>query len=106
MIIFQVSRAAVEGYNGMGDPPCLVMKLRADSSKTTPPKLSLPVTLTGVREQNCALIIERLTEGNVIFSKMYPDLTLKKQESLLYAKQSLQSSVDFLQGFYKAFTRL
>ena len=86
MIIFQVDRAAVEGYTGMGDPPCLVMMLRADSNKTTPPNLSLPVTLTGVRGLNNTILIERLAEGNVIFSKMYSELTFKKQESLLYAK--------------------
>ena len=78
MIVFQVDRAAVEGYTGTGDPPCLVMTLRADSDKNTPPNLSLPITLTGVREQNGTLLIERLAEGNVIFFKMYPDLTFKK----------------------------
>ena len=69
MIIFQVDRAAVEGYTGTGDPPCFVMKLEADSNRTTPPNLSLPVTLTGVRELNGTILIERLAEGNVIFSK-------------------------------------
>ena len=61
----QVSRAAVEGYTGEGEPPCIVMTLRADSDKTTPPDLSLLVTLTGVREQSKALKIHRPAEGNV-----------------------------------------
>lgn len=61
----------MEGYNGMDNPPCLVMILRADSNKTTPPNLSLAITLTGVREPNDTILIERLAEGNVFFSKMY-----------------------------------
>ena len=44
----QVSRAAVEGYTGEGEPPCIVMTLRADSDETTPSDLSLPVALTGL----------------------------------------------------------
>ena len=38
----------MEGYTGAGEPPCIVMTLKADSDETTPPDLSLPVTLTGV----------------------------------------------------------
>ena len=37
----------MEKYTGKGEPPCIVMTLRADSDETTPPDLSLPVTLTG-----------------------------------------------------------
>ena len=50
IIVFyiQVSRAAVEGYTGAGEPPCIVMTLTAVSNETTPPDLSLPVTLTGL----------------------------------------------------------
>ena len=43
---WQMSRAAVEGYTGEGEPPCIVMTLRAVSDETTPPDLSLPITLT------------------------------------------------------------
>ena len=62
----QVSRAAVEGYTGEGEPPCIVMTLRAVSGKTIPPDLSLRVTLTGAREQSKELEIHRPAEGNVI----------------------------------------
>ena len=66
----QVSRAAVEGYTGEGEPPCIVMTLKAVSDKTTPPDLSLPVTLTGVRKQSKDLQIHRLAEGNVISTRL------------------------------------
>ena len=57
----------MEGYTGEGEPPCIVMKLSsAVSDETTPPKLTLPVTLTGVRETNNILVIERRAEGNVV----------------------------------------
>ena len=36
----------MERYTGEGQPPCIVMALRADSDKTTPSDLSLPVKLT------------------------------------------------------------
>ena len=63
----QVSRAAVEGYTGEGEPPCIVMTLSsAVSDETTPSKLTLPVTFTGVREANNILVIERRAEGNVV----------------------------------------
>ena len=51
----------MEGYTGEGEPPCIVMTLKSD--KTTPPKLNLPVTLTGVREPNNVIVIERTAEG-------------------------------------------
>ena len=44
-----MKKTAVERYNDKGEPPCIVMTLRAVSEKTTPPDLSLPVTLTGVK---------------------------------------------------------
>ena len=37
----------MERYTGEGEPPCIVMTLIADSDKTTPSDLSLPVKLTG-----------------------------------------------------------
>ena len=61
-----MSRAAVEGYIGEGEPLCIVMTLRADSDETTPLDFSLPVTLTGVREPNNILQIERAAEGAFI----------------------------------------
>ena len=42
------------------------MTLRADSDETTPPDLSLPVTLTGVNEPNKnTILVKRTAEGNV-----------------------------------------
>ena len=38
----------MEGYTGEGEPPCIVMTLRAVSDETKPSDLSLPVTLNGV----------------------------------------------------------
>ena len=52
----------MEGYTGEGEPPCIVMTLKTDD--VFPPDLSLPVTLTGVREPNNTLLIERPAEGN------------------------------------------
>ena len=54
---FQVSRAAVEGYTGEGEPPCIVMTLKTDNKP--PPDLSLPIILTGVRELTDTLLIKR-----------------------------------------------
>ena len=53
----------MEGYTGEGEPPCIVMTLTTNLSKTTPPDLNLPVTLTGVRELNNTIVIERTAEG-------------------------------------------
>ena len=58
-----MSRAAVEGYTGDGEPPCIVMTLRAVSNETTPPDLSLPVTLRGLDHfQSSMIILERKGE--------------------------------------------
>ena len=70
----QVSRAAVEGYTGESEPPCIVMTLSsAVSDETTPPTLTLPVTLTGVRETNNILVIERRAEGNDVVEHITSD---------------------------------
>ena len=63
----------MERYTGEGEPPCIVMTLKADSGKTTPPDLSLPFTLTGVREQSKELQIHRPAEGNVTSDRLIPD---------------------------------
>ena len=55
----------MEGYTGEGEPPCIVMTLKTDD--TSPPDLSLPIILTGVREPNNTLLIKRPAEGNVIY---------------------------------------
>ena len=51
----------MEGYTGEGEPPCIVMTLRAESKETTPPDLQLTVTLTGVRGPN-TITLERKAE--------------------------------------------
>ena len=61
-----MSRAAVEGYTGEGEPPCIVMTFKANSDQTTSPDLSIPVTLTGVRKQSNELRIHRPAKGNDI----------------------------------------
>ena len=61
-----MSRESITTYNGEGEPPCIVMTLKAVADKTTPPDLSLLVTLTGVKEPDNIILIERLAEGNVI----------------------------------------
>ena len=53
----------MEGYTGEGEPPCIVMTLRTVSDETKPPNLTLPVILTGVREPNNIIVIERPAEG-------------------------------------------
>ena len=58
-----MSRAAVEGYTGEGEPPCIVMTLKPNLGKMRPSNLTLPVTLTGVREPNNIIVIERRAEG-------------------------------------------
>ena len=52
-------------HTGESKPPLCEMILKADPDKNnkTPPNLSLPVTLTGVRGTNGTLQIERLAEG-------------------------------------------
>ena len=61
-----MSRESITRYTGEGEPPCIVMTLRAVSDETTPPNLTLPVTITGVNEVNKnAILIERTAEGNV-----------------------------------------
>ena len=61
-ILYQVTSAAVEQYTGYGYPPYCEMTLRAAADgDTTPPDLTLPVTLTGVRLPT-TIILERVAE--------------------------------------------
>ena len=63
----------MEGYTGEGEPPCIVMTLRAVSDETTLPDLFLPVTLNGVRGKDQKLQINRTAEGKLWFSScMHP----------------------------------
>ena len=59
-----MSRAAVEGYTGEGEPPCIVMTLKADSDKTTPSDLSLPVAFTGL-DHSLPSVITLKIEGEL-----------------------------------------
>ena len=59
----QVSRAALEGYTGEGEPPICQMTLTA--SDENPIDLSLSVTISGVRKGDNILQIKRPAEGDV-----------------------------------------
>ena len=52
---FQVSRAAVEGYTGEGEPPCVVMTLRAD--ETISCNVYFNVTLIGAQPLKTSVTI-------------------------------------------------
>ena len=52
-----MKRADIEAYTGVGKPPCIEMTLRA-ADGSTPPDLTLPVTLTGVK-QPTTITLER-----------------------------------------------
>ena len=55
-----MNRADIEAYTGVGKPPYCEMILRATDG-STPPDLTLPVTLTGVR-QPTTITLERAAE--------------------------------------------
>ena len=60
MSIIQVTTAAVEQYTGVGKPPYCEMTLRA-ADDSTPPDLTVPVTLTGLK-QPTTITLERVVE--------------------------------------------
>ena len=61
MLILQVTTAAVEQYyTGVGKPPYCEMTLRA-ADGSTPPDLTLPVILSGVK-QPTTITLERVAE--------------------------------------------
>ena len=72
----QVSRAAVEGYTGEGEPPCIVTTLSTDANRT--------VTLDGVQPPNTITITrppdaanfqsEASTDDNDRFSSSNTDI--------------------------------
>ena len=55
-----MTTAAVEQYTGEGEPPYCEMTLRA-ADGSTPPDLTVPVTLTGVK-QPTTITLERVAE--------------------------------------------
>ena len=55
-----MKRADIEAYTGVGKPPHCEMTLRA-ADGSTPPVLTLPVTLTGVK-QPTTITLERVAE--------------------------------------------
>ena len=63
----------MEGYTGEGEPPCIVMTLK--TTDMSPPDLSVPIILTGVREPSNTLLIKRSVEGNDV-STSTPGLAL------------------------------
>ena len=62
-----MSRAAVKGYTGEGEPPCIVMTLRAvsDEDETTPSDRSLLVTLNGVDHSHPSTITLKIGKLSV-----------------------------------------
>ena len=74
-ILCQVTSAAVEQYTGYGYPPYCEITLRAATDgDSTPPDLTLPVTLTGVRLPT-TIILERVADRPPGIGPLY------KQES-------------------------
>ena len=64
-----MKRADIEAYTGVGKPPCSEMTLKANMSDgSTPPDLTLPVALTGVK-QPTTIILERVATAE-IFGKL------------------------------------
>ena len=62
IFLCQVTRSSVEQYTGYGYPPyCEMILMRADDDGSTPPDLTLPVTLTGV-EQPTTITLKRDAE--------------------------------------------
>ena len=59
-----MSRAAVEGYTGEGQPPCIVMTLRA-TNKTVSVDANFTVTLDGVQPPNTITITRSPDATNV-----------------------------------------
>ena len=57
-----MKRADIEAYTGVGKPPYCEMTLRAAMPiGSTPPDLTLPVTLTGVKQPS-TITLERVAE--------------------------------------------
>ena len=77
-----MSRAAVEGYTGEGEPPCIVMTLIA-TNKTVSIDANFTVTLNGVQPPNTITITrppdaanfqsEASTDVHERFSRSYAD---------------------------------
>ena len=60
-----MSKAAVQKYTGTGEPPfCEIAVIANDDDGSTPPDLTLPVTLTGV-EQPTTITLKRDAERPV-----------------------------------------
>ena len=85
-----MSRAAVEGYTGEGEPPCIVMTLRAVSDETTLPDLTLPVTIIGAQDttyedgnkvENNLIQIKRAAEFS---AELEPNISAEKFAQLMH----------------------
>ena len=72
-----MKRADIEAYTGVGKPPYCEMTLRA-ADGSTPPDLTLPVTLTGLK-QPTTITLERVVadvfgkpeQGELMSRKIY-----------------------------------
>ena len=82
-----MSRAAVEGYTGEGEPPCIVMTLRA-TNKTVSIDANFTVTLNGVQPPNTITITRSpdaannkmgaSTEGDNDHTRSYDNISIGK----------------------------
>ena len=59
----QMKRKAIDEYTGEGEPPCIVMTLKAVSSGFTPPNLIFTVILTGVGRPNNQFELKKTAEN-------------------------------------------
>ena len=59
----QVSEIGVEYYTGVGKPPYCEMTLRADHKCSRPLDLTLPVTLTGVKQPTTIILKREAQQG-------------------------------------------
>ena len=60
-----MTTAAVEQYTGEGEPPYYEMTLEAASDETTPPDLTLSVTLTGGKQPTTITLERRAADPSL-----------------------------------------
>ena len=80
-----MKRADIEVYTGVGKPPYCEMTLRA-ADGSTPPDLTLPVTLTGVKQQ-VTITLEREATAD-IYGKLEQEegkLIMSNDYNFIYA---------------------
>ena len=71
-----MKRADIVAYTGVGKPPYCEMTLRA-ANGSTPPDLTLPVTLTGLK-QPTTITLERVATADVFGKPEQGELMSRK----------------------------